>query len=160
MSDFNLDWQKPIHLALCDTLIYKVELDRIPKEPGIYIFFRAFGSSQIPMYVGQAKDLRERIKSQLKTNVKLMTGIRNSPQGSRQLAIGVFKPKKGQRRETSLDRMERALIRHSDSFCSRSRNYFLSSVSSRPISQRSLRLAAERKPHLGIIETTRALNCL
>lgn len=112
MSEFNVAWQKPVHLALCEQLIYRVNLDEIPDTAGLYIFFRAFGESQIPLYVGQAKNLRQRINSQLKTNVKLMNGIKRSPAGSRQLVVGVFKPKKGQQPGVSLDRMERALIRH------------------------------------------------
>lgn len=113
MADFRLDWHRPLHLSPSPTVVYEVDLvERIPFGPGVYIFVRAFGSTRIPLYVGQAINLRRRIEGQLKTNVKLMMNIKNSPRGSRQLIFGVFTPKKGQQLASSLDRIERALIRH------------------------------------------------
>ena len=112
MSEFNLTWHQPLQLSASDELIYQVDLELIPKMPGIYIFFREHGGTQTPMYVGQAKNLRQRIQGQLKSNVKLMKGIQNSPNGSRKLTFGVYRSGRGQQLPRSLDRIERALIRH------------------------------------------------
>jgi hypothetical protein len=112
MSDFRLIWHQPLHLNASDELIYEVDHEEIPEEPGIYIFFREHGGTQTPMYVGQAKNLRQRIRGQLKSNVKLMKGIQGSPNGSRKVTFGVYRPGRGQQMDQSLDRIERSLIRH------------------------------------------------
>jgi hypothetical protein len=109
--DFHLEWHKPLSLRRSRNGIYTVPVEKIPDVAGVYIFFREFGESQKALYVGKARNLKGRIKQQLDV-VRLMRGVENAPKGARQLAFGVLKNKPGHNLETSLARIERALIRH------------------------------------------------
>lgn len=112
--DLYLKWNNRIPLIAVSSGngIYDVALDRIPEKPGIYIFLRVHGTKKHEaLYVGKATSLKSRIKQQL-NNAKLMTGIMNSPNGSRTLVFGEFIAKPGQQLDKSLLRIEHALMRH------------------------------------------------
>jgi hypothetical protein len=109
--DLNLEWGKPLRLQRESNGLYWVDLEEIPKAPGIYVFFRAFGNSARALYVGKAGNLRSRINQQLNAH-KLMTGIANAAMGSRLLAFGELKRRPGQQVPRCLALMERALIRY------------------------------------------------
>jgi hypothetical protein len=115
--DLHVRWHKPVALkeirAGSNTpLIYDIDLDRIPEEPGVYVFIRKYGTNQNPLYVGKAKNLKSRIKQHLTNNVRLLKRIQNKESGSRAVAFGVFDPKPGQQAEKCISLIERALIRH------------------------------------------------
>jgi hypothetical protein len=108
--DLNLEWGKPLPLEHSRDGLY-VDLEEIPRTPGIYVFFRSFGDSTRVLYVGKAGDLRSRIKQQLNA-YRLMRGIENAAIGSRFVAFGELKRRPGQQVPKCLDLMERALIRY------------------------------------------------
>ena len=104
--DLELSWQKGLDLK--DDA---VDLKSVPTEPGIYVFFRSHGGNQEALYVGKAVNLRVRVKAEL-NSVSLMTGIKKSQNGKRQLVVGVIKLKQGQQLNRALLTAEKALIRY------------------------------------------------
>jgi hypothetical protein len=109
--DINLEWGKLLPLKHASDGMYHVDLEEIPRTPGIYIFYRAFGDSARALYVGKAGDLRSRIKQQLNAH-RLMTGVGNAAIGSRFIAYGELKRRPGQQVGKCLELMERAMIRY------------------------------------------------
>ena len=109
--DLNLEWGKPLPLKHASDGLYQVNLEEIPRSPGIYVFYRSFGDSARALYVGKAGDLRSRVKQQLNAH-RLMTGIANAAIGSRFIAFGELKRKPGQQIAPCLALMEHALIRY------------------------------------------------
>lgn len=92
--------------------IYQCEnLQFIPKAPGVYIFCRAHGDLIAPLYIGRALNLQRRIEQQL-NSVRLMTGIRDAPSGTRLLIYCVPQLKRGQKASRVVKIMESALIAH------------------------------------------------
>jgi hypothetical protein len=93
----NIEWSRPIRLedGADSGLIYTINLEKLPKLPGIYIFGRTWGRNFEALYVGKANDLRSRVKGQL-NNVRLMQHVKKSKSGNRVLFIGVTKAKQGQ----------------------------------------------------------------
>lgn len=111
--DLELRWKAPIELidGSADNLIYSVsDLTSIAESPGIYVFARFYGESVVPLYIGQAINLRTRIWQQLSTNVRLMNSIRNAQAGYRKLLIGEFIAKRAQNTKKALSIIESALI--------------------------------------------------
>ena len=110
--ELDLRWLAPFELSdgRKDGLIYVLEdLNRIPDEPGIYVFARVHGETVSPLYIGRAEALRRRIEQQL-NNLRLMRGIEEAPTGYRTLHVGALEPKKGQRFAKALSIIESALI--------------------------------------------------
>jgi hypothetical protein len=110
---FTLEWSRVIRLrdASKQNMIYSVALEKIPAVRGIYIFGRRFGTSFEALYVGQAKNIRGRVKDQL-NNVRLMQHLKNAKAGKRIVLAGQLKGQRGRRKDTALDLVERAFIRH------------------------------------------------
>lgn len=112
----DLHWHKPCELqdGTNQNLIYEAKkLEKIPKKSRIYVFARKFGKEMIPLYVGQANDLRKRIDQQLTGNVPLMMAIKNSPSGKRSILISEFHSKPGQQKDKALNLLEQTFIEHS-----------------------------------------------
>jgi hypothetical protein len=109
--DLNLVWGDPLPLVMEASDLYRADADQIPPAAGIYVFFRAFGTSTEALYVGQAGNLKIRIKQQLDAH-RLMTGIKGASIGSRFIAIGELKRRPGQQVKTCLNLIEHALIRY------------------------------------------------
>jgi len=109
----HLEWGKPFALrdAAAVNMIYDIDLSRIPKRSGVYAFGRTWGGEFEALYVGQATELRGRIKSQL-NNLRLMQHLRNAKNGRRVVLAGELRTKPGQNLKSCLDLAERALIRH------------------------------------------------
>lgn len=110
--DLLLRWHHPVtlHDGQADGLIYAIRnFDPIPVAPGIYVFTRQFGGTSIPLYVGQATNLRSRVGGQL-NNLRLMRAIEDEPNGGRLVLIGEWIPKRGQREGRALNALERAYI--------------------------------------------------
>lgn len=74
-----VEWNRPIGMRLKphQDLSYQVSLDRLPSEPGAYVFGREWGPGFEALYVGKAMDIRKRIHGQL-NNLRLMQHIKNA----------------------------------------------------------------------------------
>jgi hypothetical protein len=109
MINPHLSWHKPQALKAYP---YQPDLSSIPKEAGVYVFYRTYGPKKFQVfYVGKAKNLRNRIKGQL-NNLKLMTGIQMAANGARYLAYAEVALKPGQKPEPTIHAAEKLLIRH------------------------------------------------
>lgn len=110
----NATWSKPLPLidGSSENLIYKIaQLEAIPSTTGVYIFARSYGDNAVPLYVGQADNLKARIVQQL-NNLKLMKGLQKMPNGNRMLLYCEAKIARGQDRKKVLAILENALIDH------------------------------------------------
>ena len=108
MINPHIEWQKPQRLR---TYPYSPDLELIPKTAGIYIFYRKYGTSFEVFYVGQALNLRSRVKGQL-NNLKLMNSIRSATNGAKMLCYGEVVLKSGQQASSAITAAEKLLIRH------------------------------------------------
>jgi hypothetical protein len=107
------DWHGPLRLVdgSADNLIYRcVALDKIPQKAGVYVFGRKYGSTNIPIYIGQADRLKTRVEQQL-NYVPLMKGIENAPSGRRILMYSVIDFKPGQQKKKVLGVVEGAFMK-------------------------------------------------
>ena len=112
--DIALKWAKPISLkdGSRTNQIYSCGgFERVPSNPGVYVFAREFGKNVVPLYIGQASKLRQRIEAQF-NNVQLMVGIKNAQAGRRILLIAQVEPRPGQRINKVLNIVESALIKN------------------------------------------------
>ena len=84
-------WQRPVSLrsGAREGLIYTLDLDALPRAPGIYIFARRWGKSYEALYVGKSLRLRGRIKSHL-NNLRLMRHLQDAKSG-RRVVIAMLK---------------------------------------------------------------------
>ena len=108
-----IEWNRPVPLKdeRSQSLIYCLDLNRLPDAAGIYILGRRFGKRFEALYVGKAKSVRRRVKIQL-NNLRLTQHLRNAKLGKRILLAGKIVLKPGQRAEKGLLLAERALIRY------------------------------------------------
>jgi hypothetical protein len=113
MMNICVRWQDPVELidGSNDGYIYWCDLESIPDSPGIYVFARQFGDSVTPLYVGQAMNMRLRVKQQF-NNLKLMRAIENAQIGRRILLLGEILTKPGQKIERVLDVIEGGMIEY------------------------------------------------
>lgn len=108
----SVTWHTPLRLPLPMTHLHeRFDPDELPDEAAIYLFARRFGLRMEVLYVGKATSLRKRIKQQL-NNLKLMQAIDRAAIGPRMLIYGTLNCRPGQRIETVLEVVERALIDH------------------------------------------------
>jgi hypothetical protein len=112
--DLHIEWLRARELTdgSKSKLIYSADTSGVPKLPGVYVFGRWWGDGFEALYVGRSENLKGRIEGQLKWNVRLMRHIQEASTGTRYVAAGVFKAKKGQRAEKCLPILERSLIRY------------------------------------------------
>lgn len=87
-------------------------IDRIPEQPGAYIFCRRHGDNLAPLYIGETANLRKRLIQHLKNDVSIMKGIENAPAGKRMFIYCQVRNKKGRRLRKVLEVLERALVEH------------------------------------------------
>jgi len=108
-----IEWKKPVPLRRVRSGIgiYDVNLDELPREPGIYIFARKWSSSYEALYIGKSKRIRGRIRGHL-NNLKRMQHIHEAKTGKRVLIYGLPIVKPGQKMEKILSTLEKALIKH------------------------------------------------
>jgi len=106
-------WRRPLRLhdGSEDNLIYTLDTNRVPDEPGIYVFARQWGDGYEALYVGQGNSLRARVGQQF-NNLRLMRHIENARTGNRIVFVGEVITRPGQNLETCLNLVERALIRY------------------------------------------------
>jgi hypothetical protein len=108
-----IEWSRPLQLrdGSRENLIYTATLDKIPEVAGIYIFGRRYAKNFEALYIGQATNIRGRVKGQF-NNLKLMQHLKNARNGKRIVLAGHFKAKPGQKLKKCLDLAELAVIRH------------------------------------------------
>ncbi len=111
-----VEWSRPIRLRdvrkhADQNMVYDVDLERLARVPGVYIFGRIFSAQFEALYVGKATKIRGRIRNQL-NNSRLMQHILNAKNGKRVVLAGALLTKRGQQLKKSLALAEKALIRH------------------------------------------------
>ena len=108
-----VEWSRPIGLKhrAKEDMVYGLDLSKITRSPGVYIFGRRWGSSFEALYVGKANSLRGRIRAHL-NNLRLMQHLRDAKTGRRILLAGKLLTRGGQRLDKCLTLAERALIRY------------------------------------------------
>jgi hypothetical protein len=108
-----LEWSRPIPMrdATRQNLIYSVPLEKIPTNPGVYVFGRRWGRQFEALYIGKANTVRGRVKAQL-NNLRLMQHLKNAKTGRRVVMAGRIITKPGQQLDRCLPLVERALIRY------------------------------------------------
>ena len=108
-----IDWQPPIPLrrVRSGAGMYEVDLEELPRAPGIYIFARRWCSSYEALYVGKSKRLRGRIRGHM-NNLRLMQHIHEAKTGRRVVFYGTPIPKPGQTMDRKLSTLEKAFIKH------------------------------------------------
>lgn len=106
-------WSNPIQLKKCKPggLIYELDLDLLPQGPGVYIFGRQHGANVSPIYIGETKNIRLRIKGHL-NSLPLMREIENAPSGKRILIFCTVKARSGFKAKKHIKIIEKALILH------------------------------------------------
>jgi hypothetical protein len=110
-----LEWARPIVLRDAgrdENLIYKLDDSRLPEVAGVYVFGRRYSRSFEALYVGQAGNIRGRVRSHLKNNLSVMLHLKKAKNGKRVLLFGRFVPKRGQQEDKCLRLLERALLRY------------------------------------------------
>lgn len=108
-----LEWAGPVRLkdASRENLIYSIDLTKLPRVAGIYVFGRRWGRDFEALYVGKANSIRGRVRGQL-NNLRLMQHVRSAKSGKRFLLAGRVRTKPGQSRSECLALAERAAIRY------------------------------------------------
>ena len=108
-----VEWMRliPLKDSIEPNSIYDVMLERLPTDPGVYVFGRQWGNQFEALYVGKAKRIRGRVKKQL-NNLHLMQHLKNAKAGKRVILTGRIITKPGQQVDKCLPLIERALIRH------------------------------------------------
>lgn len=109
--DIQIEWNRFTRLKDDKKLDYTIDLSKLPKKGGIYIFGRLYGKAFEALYVGKAENIQSRVKGQL-NNHRLMQHLKHSKDGRRVLITGIFKAKPGQKQEKCLKIIERELIRY------------------------------------------------
>lgn len=115
-----VEWSEPVRMrpasrqrtsGVRPSGLYVVDLDELPAAPGIYVLGRLWGRGFEALYVGQAKNIRRRLKSQL-NNLRLMQHVHGAKTGRRVVFAGTFAPGPGQQVDRCLPIIERAFIRY------------------------------------------------
>ena len=106
-------WSKSVPLKKCKPggLIYELDVEQLPVDPGVYVFGRKHGSSVVPIYIGETLSIRSRIKNHL-NSLPLMRALENAPTGARFLIYCTFATKSHERAKKHIQIVERALIAH------------------------------------------------
>jgi len=112
--DIHITWYPPLSLSGGNPADLRYTVDGIEAWedcPGVYMFCCWDHESVIPLYIGRAKNIYERIREHLDATT-LMRRIANGPQGDKVLVLGEYIPQPGQSSEKALAIVEKALIDH------------------------------------------------
>jgi GIY-YIG catalytic domain len=109
-------WSQPSSLTKCKPggLIYELELEQLPTQPGVYVFGRKHGNKIVPIYVGETVSIRGRIKSHLES-LPLMRAIENAANGGRFLIYCTVGAGTETKAKKHVKIIEKALILHAQS---------------------------------------------
>jgi hypothetical protein len=104
-------WGKPVRLSVATAgSIYECdEVESLPTDPGVYVFYRKHGDRLSPLYVGKSRNVRQRIVQHL-NSVRLMTAIYEAEAGGKYVICGVPWAKPGQEVSKVLSVLESGLI--------------------------------------------------
>ena len=112
--EISIVWGRPVALkdGKANNLLYWVDPNKLPEDAGVYVFGRRWGHESFEaLYVGQATNIRHRVKIQF-NNLKLMMHLRDARNGKRILLTGVIATKPGQQIKRCLNVAEQTFIRH------------------------------------------------
>jgi hypothetical protein len=109
-------WSQPIALKRCKPggLIYELDIDTLPAEPGVYVFGRKHGENVVPIYIGETLSVRGRIKGHL-NSLPLMRAVENAPKGGRFLMYCTVRAGSREKAKKHVRVVEKALILHAQS---------------------------------------------
>ncbi len=109
-------WSQPIALKKCKPggLIYELDMEELPPEPGVYVFGRKHGDTVVPIYIGETLSVRGRIKGHL-NSLPLMRAVENAPNGARFLLYCTVKAGSREKAKKHVKVVEKALILHAQS---------------------------------------------
>jgi hypothetical protein len=107
------NWSKPLPLKKGKSagFIYELDLDELPDEPGVYVFYRTHGKSTSPIYIGETLNLRSRTKTHL-NSLALMRAIENAATGNRFFIYCTVKAGTQVKAKKHVKVIEKALILH------------------------------------------------
>lgn len=106
-------WSKPVPLTK-GSPGYQIDLNELPPEPGVYVFYRKHGNSNVPIYIGETLSIRRRIKDHLKS-LLLMDAIEKAPNGGRFLIFCTVSAGTTVKAKKHVKVIEKALILHAQS---------------------------------------------
>src|SRR6266568_1689525 len=112
--DMHITWYPPLPLSGGNPADLRYTVDGIKAWedcPGVYMFCCWDHERVIPLYIGRAKNIYERIRQHVETT-RFMRRIENDPRGDKVLVLGEYMPRPGQSREWALKMAETALIAH------------------------------------------------
>jgi len=114
--DIEATWSQPVRMKRGPRggLIYTLDLEKIPRVPGVYIFGRKHGTCATPIYIGESLSLHWRAKKHL-DSVPLMRAIENAPNGDRFFMYCTVKAGTRDKAKKHIKIVERALILHAQS---------------------------------------------
>ena len=118
--NIKVKWGRPVRLIKCrkksDCIMEFREmgtLGKITDGPGVYVFARRHGRTDedifIPQYIGEASNVRRRIRQHLHRHVARMRRIRDGATGARYLVVG--KIERNAKNEKTRKVVENALIK-------------------------------------------------
>ena len=112
--DIDITWYPPLPLSGGNPADLRYTVDGIEAWedcPGVYMFCCWDHERVIPLYIGRAKNIYERIRQHVETT-RFMRCIENDPRGDKVLVLGEYMPRPGQSLEWALRIAETALIDH------------------------------------------------
>jgi hypothetical protein len=114
--EINAEWSEPIALKkdVRGGLIYTLNLEDLPEDPGAYVFGRRHGRTVVPIYIGETLSVQGRIRNHL-NSVLLMKAIEKAPNGSRFLIYCTVKAGTKDKAKKHVKILEKALLLHAQS---------------------------------------------
>jgi predicted GIY-YIG superfamily endonuclease len=109
-------WSKPINLEIDKSgdMIFLLDLDVIPPEPGTYVFGRQYDGIISPIYIGETANLKKRAGEHLKS-LPLMRAIEKAKNGERVFIFCTVKAGTAEKAKKQVKIIEKALILHAQS---------------------------------------------
>src|SRR6266568_1246372 len=112
--DIHITWYPPMPLSGGNPADLRYTVDGIEAWEdclGVYMFCCWDHERVIPLYIGRAKNMYNRIREHLET-ATLMRRIAHGPRGDKVLVLGEYIPQPGQSSEKALAIVEKVLIDH------------------------------------------------
>lgn len=106
-------WSKPMKIkrSRSASLIYEIDIEALPREPGVYVFGRKHGDRVVPIYIGETISIRGRVKNHL-NSVALMKALENAPSGEKFFMYCTVGAKAPDRAKAQVKILEKTLILH------------------------------------------------
>lgn len=109
-------WSKPLVLQKDKTenLIFLMDLEQVPAEPGAYVFGRLYDGQIMPLYIGETANLCKRAGEHLKS-LPLMRALEKAKNGDRAFMFCTVKAGSADKAKKQVKIIEKALILHAQS---------------------------------------------